>query len=260
MDHKQVQSLAGAWLDGELPVDSRADMEAHLAGCADCRASVDAERAFLAQLKSTATYHPAPGGLAARLSQALRAEEPEPDNVVALKPRTRRESPWRAMALAASFVLAVLLSGGVGYMGSLPASGDQITQQIVDSHVRSLLANHLTDVTSTDQHTVKPWFNGHLDTAPPVHDFAAEGFPLIGGRLDYIDHRTVAAMIYRHGLHPINLFVWADPAKTAGQPSVTERQGYNIRHWVQGDLTYWLISDVEADQLAALEALLRKGE
>jgi anti-sigma factor RsiW len=261
MDHKQVQSLAGAWLDGELPADSQAGIEAHLAGCADCRAEVDAERAFLARLKSTATYHQAPGDLAARLSQALRAEEPDDvtDNVVALKPRARRESPWRAMALAASFVLAVLLSGGVGYLGSLPASGDQITQQIVDSHVRSLLANHLMDVISTDQHTVKPWFNGHLDTAPPVHDFAAEGFPLIGGRLDYIDHRTVAAMIYRHGLHPINLFVWADPAKTAGQPSVTERQGYNIRHWVQGDLTYWLISDVEADQLAALEALLRKN-
>ncbi|HEY2889960.1 MAG TPA: anti-sigma factor [Dongiaceae bacterium] len=258
MDHKQVPSLAGAWLDGELPADSRIEMEAHLAGCADCRERIDAERAFLARLKSTATYHPAPGGLAARLSQALRAEETK--NVVPLKHRSRPGISWRGTALAASFVLAVLLSGGIGYMGSLPASGDLITQQIVDSHVRSLLANHLTDVTSTDQHTVKPWFNGHLDTAPPVKNFAGEGFPLIGGRLDYIDHRPVAAMVYRHGLHPINLFVWADPAKTAGQPSVTERQGYNIRHWVQGDLTYWLISDVEADQLAALEALLRKGE
>jgi anti-sigma factor RsiW len=256
MDHKQVQGLAGAWLDGELSKDSRVEIDAHLAGCADCRAAIDAERAFLARLKSTPTYHQAPGDLAARLSQALRAEES--GNVVALKAPLRPGTPWRAMALAASFVLAVLLSGGIGYMGSLPANGDLITQQIVDSHVRSLLANHLTDVTSTDQHTVKPWFNGHLDTAPPVKDFAGEGFPLIGGRLDYIDHRPVAAMVYRHGLHPINLFVWADPAKTAGQPSVTERQGYNIRHWVQGDLTYWLISDVEADQLAALEALLRK--
>jgi anti-sigma factor RsiW len=256
MDHKQVQNLAGAWLDGELARDRRSEMEAHLAGCADCRAAIDAERAFLARLKSTATYHQAPGDLAARLSRTLRGEES--DNVVPLKPRPGIS--WRGMALAASFVLAVLLSGGLGYVGSLPASGDLITQQIVDSHVRSLLANHLTDVTSTDQHTVKPWFNGHLDTAPPVKDFAGEGFPLIGGRLDYIDHRPVAAMVYRHGLHPINLFVWADPAKTAGQPSVTERQGYNIRHWVAGDLTYWLISDVEADQLAALEALLRKGE
>ena len=260
MDHKQVQSLAGAWLDGELPPETRAEVDTHLAGCAECHAAIEAERDFIARLKSTASYHPAPAGLAARLSDALRAEAAMSagGTVVAMKPKPRRENYWRPTALAASFVLAVLLSGGAGYFGSLPASGDVITQEIVDSHVRSLLANHLTDVTSTDQHTVKPWFNGHLDTAPPVHDFAAEGFPLIGGRLDYIDHRPVAAMVYRHGLHPINLFVWADPSQTAGEPGVTERQGYNIRHWVQGDLTYWLISDVEADQLAALEALLRK--
>ena len=119
MDHKQVQSLAGAWLDGELPKDSRAEMDAHLAGCADCRAAVDAERAFLARLKSTATYHQAPDDLAARLSQALRAEETNNvvGNVVPLKPAPRRESPWRAMALAASFVLAVLLSGGCRLYG-----------------------------------------------------------------------------------------------------------------------------------------------
>jgi anti-sigma factor RsiW len=262
MDHRSARNLVGAWLDGELPKDSRGELEAHLAGCADCRAAVEAERAMIARVKSSATYHTAPRDLAARLSQKLQADAGRPaearTNVVPLRPAARRDSFWRPMALAASFVLAAILSGGVGYMSSLPASGDEIVQQIVDSHVRSLLANHLTDVTSTDQHTVKPWFNGHLDTAPPVKDFAAQGFPLIGGRLDYIDHRPVAAMIYRHGLHPINLFVWADPSRTEGQPGVTSRQGYNIRHWVEGDLTYWLISDVEADQLAQLEDLLRK--
>ena len=103
-------------------------------------------------------------------------------------------------------------------------------------------------------------FNGHLDTAPPVKDFAAEGFALVGGRLDYIDHRPVAAMVYRHGLHPINLFVWADPSATAGQPGATSRQGYNIRHWVEKDMTFWLISDLEADQLDRLERLLRQPE
>lgn len=262
MDHKEVRDLAGAWLDGELPKDSRADLEAHVAGCADCQKAVEAERAMIARVKSTATYHAAPANLAARLSQKLRVEVDgvgdAGSNVVALRPAPKRENFWRPMALAASFVLAAILSGGVGYMSSIPATGDEMVQQVVDSHVRSLLANHLTDVASTDRHTVKPWFNGHLDTAPPVKDFASEGFPLIGGRLDYIDHRPVAAMVYRHGLHPINLFVWADPSSTQGQPSATSRQGYNIRHWVDGDLTYWLISDVEADQLDVLESLLRK--
>jgi anti-sigma factor RsiW len=143
-------------------------------------------------------------------------------------------------------------------MASLSGSADRITQEVVDSHVRSLLAAHLTDVTSTDQHTVKPWFDGRLDTAPPVKDFTAEGFPLIGGRLDYIDHRPVAAMVYRHGKHPINLFVWADPSHTFGEPEAASRQGYNIRHWTEGDLTFWLVSDVEADALAELETLLRR--
>jgi anti-sigma factor RsiW len=262
MDHKEVRDLAGAWFDGELPKDSRAQLETHIAGCADCRGAVEAERAMIARVKSTATYHEAPRDLAARLSQKLRAETNDGaeagSNVVALRAAPGRESFWRPMALAASFVLAALLSGGVGYMSSIPATGDQLVQQTVDSHVRSLLANHLTDVASTDQHTVKPWFNGHLDTAPPVKDFAAQGFPLIGGRLDYVDHRPVAAMVYRHGMHPINLFVWSDPSSTKGQPSAASRQGYNIRHWVDGDLTYWLISDVEADQLDVLESLLRK--
>ena len=258
MDCRELRSLADAYLDGELPPASRAEIDAHLAGCPACRAEIEANRAFIARLKADVSYFEAPPGLAARLAQRLGSEPA--GTVVRLSPAPKRESFWRPMALAASFVLAVLLSGGVGYMSSLPVSGDRITQEVVDSHVRSLLAGHLTDVASTDQHTVKPWFNGHLDTAPPVKDFAAQGFPLIGGRLDYIDHRPVAAMVYRHGLHPINLFVWADPSQSLGQPAVTSRQGYNIRHWVEGDLTYWLISDVEAGALANLETLLRKPE
>jgi anti-sigma factor RsiW len=258
MECKELRGLADAYLDGELPPASRAELDAHLAGCAACRAEIEASRAFSAQIKQGASYFEAPAGLAASLTQVLGQAAGKP--VVRAFPRQRRETFWRPMALAASFVLAMLFSGGVGYMTSLPAGGETITQEIVDSHVRSLLAGHLTDVTSTDQHTVKPWFNGHLDSAPPVKDFAAEGFPLIGGRLDYIDHRPVAAMVYRHGLHPINLFVWADPSATVGQPGASTRQGYNIRHWVQADMTYWLISDVEGEKLDNLETLLRKPE
>jgi anti-sigma factor RsiW len=110
-------------------------------------------------------------------------------------------------------------------MASLPPTGDRITQQVVDDHVRSLLAGPLTDVLSTDQHTVKPWSAGRLDTAPPVRDLAADGFALVGGRLDHLDHRPVAALVYRHGKHPINLFIWADPSQTTGLPADTQRQG-----------------------------------
>jgi len=257
MDCKELLSLAGAYLDGEVTPAAKAEIEAHLADCAACRAELAARRDFSRRLKAGASYYEAPEGLV----RALAARLPEGGKVLPLakpSPVRSREAAWRPIALAASFLLAIVVSGGTGYLASLPAEGDRITQQVVDDHVRSLLAGHLTDVLSTDQHTVKPWFNGRIDTAPPVRDFAAAGFELVGGRLDYLDHRPVAAIVYRHGKHPINLFVWSDPSQREGLPSVTQRQGYNIRHWMEGDLSFWLISDVEADALAQLEALLRK--
>lgn len=257
MDCKELRALADAYLDGEVTPAVKAEIEAHLKDCAGCRAELAARRDFSRRLKAGASFYDAPDSLV----RALAARLPESGKVVPLaKPAyfRSREAAWRPIALAASFLLAILVSGGTGYMASLPGEGDRITQQVVDDHVRSLLADHLTDVLSTDQHTVKPWFNGRIDTAPPVHDFTAQGFTLVGGRLDYLDHRPVAALVYRHGKHPINLFVWSDPSQREGLPSVTQRQGYNIRHWMEGDMSFWLVSDVEADALAQLEELLRK--
>ena len=256
MDCKEIRALADAYLDGEVTPAARAEIEAHLKDCAACRAELAARGDFSRRLKAGASYHEAPEGVI----RSLAARLPESGKVLPLAPPVpirSREAVWRPMALAASFLLAILVSGGTGYFASLPAEGDRITQQVVDDHVRSLLAGHLTDVLSTDQHTVKPWFNGRIDTAPPVHDFAAQGFALEGGRLDYLDHRPVAALVYRHGKHPINLFVWADPSQREGLPSVTQLQGYNIRHWMDGDMSFWLVSDVEADALAQLETLVR---
>jgi anti-sigma factor RsiW len=256
MDHKELLALADAYLDGEVTPGAKAEIEAHLKDCAACRAELEARKDFSRRLKAGASYYEAPESLI----RSLAARLPESGKVVPLAvpvPARSRAAAWRPMALAASFLLAILVSGGTGYMASLPAEGDRITQQVVDDHVRSLLAGHLTDVLSTDQHTVKPWFDGHIDTAPPVHDFAAQGFALVGGRLDYLDHRPVAALVYRHGKHPINLFIWSDPSEREGLPSVTTRQGYNIRHWMDGDLSFWLVSDVEADALAQLETLVR---
>jgi anti-sigma factor RsiW len=119
------------------------------------------------------------------------------------------------------------------------------------------MADHLTDVASSDQHTVKPWFHGKLDFAPPVDDFAGDGFPLIGGRLDYLDHRSVAALVYRHAQHPINLFVYpADGPDMA--PVASVETGYNILHWRSGGMDFWAVSDVNAAELADFEKLLRQ--
>jgi len=257
MDCRELSAIAEAYLDGEVAAGSRGEIEAHLAGCAACRAELAERHRFALRLKASLPYHEAPAGLGQRLSAALAAGPPD-RAPIRQSARRSGETPWRALALAASFLLAMLFSGGLGYLASRPAEGDRITQAVVDSHVRSLLASHLTDVASSDQHTVKPWFNGRLDTAPPVRDFAAEGFPLIGGRLDYLDHRPVAALVYRHRRHPINLFIWAESGEAPGLPAATSRQGYNIRHWMAGDLSYWLISDADGEALAQLETLLRQ--
>jgi len=124
--------------------------------------------------------------------------------------------------------------------------------------VRSLMVNHLTDVTSTDQHTVKPWFDGKIDFAPPVADFKSDGFPLVGGRLDYVDHHPAAALVYQRRLHYINVFIW--PAKaTSNEPVKSEtREGYNILHWRQSGMEYWAASDLSNNEMERFADLLRK--
>jgi anti-sigma factor RsiW len=168
-------------------------------------------------------------------------------------------TPWRGWAVAASLLLSVALSSAVSTYLATPSAAALLQQDIVASHVRSLQMDHIADVASSDQHTVKPWFHGKLDYAPPVEDFAAEGFPLIGGRLDYVNRRSVAALVYRHAQHPINLFIL--PSRdAAGAPvaAATSDSGYNIRHWTKDGMSFWAISDLNTGDLANFEALLRR--
>src|SRR5205814_2497853 len=135
----------------------------------------------------------------------------------------------------------VILSWSLVRIFSVPSQNDLLAQDAVSSHIRSLMANHLVDVVSSDQHTVKPWFDGKLDFAPPVEDLAGQGFPLVGGRLDYLDNRPVAALVYGRQKHYINLFIW--PTALADSPATAQtRQGYHLWHWTQAGMTYWAVS------------------
>lgn len=164
-------------------------------------------------------------------------------------------SQWRGLGVG--FASGVVLSIVVTLYHGINMQQERQADQVIDGHVRALMVAHLSDVVSTDQHTVKPWFNGKLDYSPPVQDFAGEGFKLVGGRLDYLDERPVAALVYQHKLHIINLFVWPVRDKVStGVGSVT-RQGFNVTSWQLGGMQYWAVSDLNAVDLKRFAELLR---
>jgi anti-sigma factor RsiW len=165
---------------------------------------------------------------------------------------------WRWVGAAAAVLLVVVVAARIGSNWIAPSHDELIAKEIVGGHIRSLMANHLSDVTSTDQHTVKPWFDGKLTFAPPVVDLRQEGFPLIGGRLDYVDGKPVAALVYQRRLHYINVFIWPSTGVPDAAPASEALEGYNILHWSQSGMTSWAISDLSADDLKTLGALLRK--
>jgi len=242
---EQSKSRLQAYFDGELDVTHSLDVEAHLHECAECARSYDGLKALRQSLRSDELRYQLPAGLETRIKSAVRSEARE---------RTKRFS-WRWLIPA--FSAAILLIVFAGYLLTRSRTDDLVAGEIVSSHVRSLMTSgHLIDVPSEDPHTVKPWFDGKLDFSPPVKDLTAGGFALIGGRLDYIANRPVAALIYQRREHQINVFVWPSAVGDA-KPVAEVRQGYNLIHWTKSGMTYWAISDLNLAELRDLAEQLQ---
>ncbi len=233
----EAEILLHALIDGELDAGHAREVEEHIAGCPRCAAELAAVREMHQAIANADLRYTAPAALRRRIEASLpQAQAPS------------RRAVLRGFAMGS----AVSAIAATGLVAIVLRSDDEarITSEIVSAHLRSLQAGHLTDVLSTDQHTVKPWFNGKLDVAPPVIDLTALGFTLIGGRLDYVDARPIGAIVYRRRLHVINLFV-AQTASTETRAAKTETfQGFNVRSWSEGGLNYWAVSDIAADELA----------
>ncbi len=251
MECRNAQTLLDLYLDHELDPVRNLELEEHLHDCARC-AQAHRERQMIRQsLKTESLYFKVPQDLQRRVQRALRQA------ARAEAPSRWFSVPWIKIASPIAVAALVVLMLVPYFSG--PSSDELLTQEVVASHIRSLMVNHLADVPSTDEHTVKPWFNGKLDFSPPVTDFASQGFPLIGGRLDYLDHRPVAALVYRRDKHVINVFVWPSDQGAKSSVPMKTQQGYHVIHWTSSGMNVWVVSDLEPNQLEKFASLLKSS-
>jgi anti-sigma factor RsiW len=242
--------LLHAYLDSELDLVRSLELEEHLKICPDCAQEIWTQQTLRQGMRSGNLYHRAPAGLGARIRAAL----PRESKMVEMP----RPNVWNWLAVAAAILVALVLTwrwmpSFLGRTGT-----DLLAQEVVASHIRSLQPGHLLDVESTDQHTVKPWFDGKIDFSPPVKDFAEDGFPLIGGRLDYLDHRPAAALVYQRHKHFINVYVWPETEKKESRAQWESSEGYNLAFWEHGGMYFCAVSDLNAGELQQFAHLLQQ--
>jgi len=245
MNCHEIHPMLHAYVDSELDLMPSIEVDRHLKTCATCTGMKRALESLRATLRNNDLAYRAPDALRKRIRQSVAAtieEKPQ---------RTFRPWVWQLLALGSLGVAIITLM----LQPAANSYQNRLADEAISDHVRSLMPGHLMDVVSTDQHTVKPWFNGKIDFAPEVKDFAAQGFPLIGGRLDYLDNQTVAALVYNRNKHTINVFVW--PAKTAtATATIQERRGYTVINRDANGLHYCVVSDLNAKELQEFRNLL----
>jgi len=248
MTCQETGRLIHAFVDGELDLTRSLEMEAHLRECKSCALARDEIRALSSSLKDASLRFTPSASFEKRLRSAVRREAKE---------TPVKQSWWRWSMAAASFAVVVLAVWVTSVILNRPSSDNLVAQEVVSSHVRSLMAQHLTDVPSSDQHTVKPWFDGKLDFSPPVKDPKEQGFELKGGRLDYIDNRPVAALVYQRRQHLINVFVWPAKSSSKSTTQASVSQGYNLIRWTNSGMEWWAISDLNLAELQQFVQLLQ---
>jgi len=244
MTCQSASPFLGPYLDGELDAAQTADVVRHLAECPACEAAHQRLAGLSADLRTLAPRYDASEQLRARIATSLR------------KPAAPAPTPistrWRGWAIAATALLAVSI--GWNAMQLRSRANADLEQQLLSSHVRSLIGDHLLDVPSTDRHNVKPWFNGKLDYSPDVKDLADSGFPLVGGRIDYIDGRRTAVLVYKRAQHVINLFVWPGASPAASQAE----NGFHMLCWNRTGMAYCAVSDLNKEELGQFAGLYNR--
>ena len=245
---EELRDLLHGYADGELDLVRSLEIEQHLQGCPACADALRGLQALRTALSDSALYHRPSARLRERVRSSLRRAG-----------RPRRALPalsWRPLAVAASLAFVALLAWGAVRLLSPPSHEDLVAQDVVSGYVRSLMDSHPPGVKSSDQHTVKPWLTRRLEFALDVKDLA--GYPLVGGQVEYLDNKKVAALVYERGQHRVDLFIWPVEPGAESIPREMTRQGYHLVHWTSGGLTYWAISDLNANDLREFVRLLQR--
>jgi anti-sigma factor RsiW len=250
MSCAKPRELVHAYLDGELDVVRSVEMEEHLKECTTCADAHDALRSLRSELSVQELSFKAPPSLHKQVRKALRVEAKSDGSSWA--------TGWRWLSAALPVAAVAVLALGVLPLLKRSGGDDRLIDEVISGHVRSLMVEHLTDVASSNKHTVKPWFDGKLDFSPAVVDLADHGFPLLGGRLDYVEGRPVAALVYGRHKHFINLFVWPSPVVSAGEEETVLRHGFTLINWSAGGMTYWAVSDLNPAELGEFAGLVRE--
>jgi anti-sigma factor RsiW len=271
MNCEEATKLMDGYLDGELDPITSQTIEQHLRECHKCDQAYKTHGSLIRAIGNATPYFKAPAELRERIQSSLRegiAERPmrnvARDSQVLFRrgqPELRTilfGTPWNWLGLAAAIIFAAIIALNLVPRLQRPGADQFLATQLIASHVRSLMANHLTDVASSDQHTVKPWLDAKLDFAPAVVDLGSERFPLLGGRLDYLESRPVAALVYQRRKHFINVFVWPAESGSTNRTNTITRQGYQLLHWVDSDFNYWAVSDVSNDDLQTFKQAFEK--
>ncbi|MBS0241271.1 MAG: anti-sigma factor [Proteobacteria bacterium] len=263
MQCERARELLGAYGDGELPAKERQEVGDHLASCRACRDASDDFRR-LGRAVAAEGREPMPPGLPAKIgrlldsvdAEGMRGAAPVP---IAVIPRSKAGpfgQSWMSRA-AALVLVAGLSSAGGWWLAETTAKSDRLQRELMDAHVRSLLQESPVQIATSDQHVVRPWFQGRTDVAPPAKDLKDQGFPLVGGRLDYVDGHRASVLVYRQRLHTINVFMWAAaPGSPDTAPTASSLNGYNMLSYRRGGVVTWMVSDVNADELRQLASLL----
>jgi anti-sigma factor RsiW len=243
-----TQTTLHGYCDGELDAVRAAEFERHLEHCAECRASLEEAQALRTRLRQNDLYQRSSPQLRQKIEKQLGMARPE----------GATRAGFLRWLLVPAFAVAIV--GIIAVLARFPIQPRMLAtataSELIDAHVRSLQPGHLTDVTSTDQHTVKPWFDGKLDFVPPVNDYAGQGYPLVGGRLDVLNGHSVAALVYARRKHMVNLFVWPARQGETALYGWGSRQGYNWGMWQAGDMRFCVVSDAAQSDLRELQQLI----